>query len=205
MRATRHTFRGFTLIELLMVMMLLLIIASFLAPSLRGFIAGREASNAGTLVLSLANYARAQSASEGRAYRLNFDTAAHAIWLTEDNGGGTFGAIPSGDFGQRFQISPAVNIDVSVTPQGNVNLNIPQNVQQQEVQTTGQSISGQSMGAATTLMQNIHSNGIYVEFQSTGRADPASIKFTDRGGKVVEVACTSATDIFHILPAGAAR
>jgi prepilin-type N-terminal cleavage/methylation domain-containing protein len=203
---SRARSRGFTLIEILMVMFIVLILAMAVAPRLQGFIAGRESSNTATRVLALADYARTQSASEARTYRMNFDTsnAAGAIWLTVDTGGGQFQA-PTSDYGARFNLSSTLRMDVNVTPQANMNLMLLPNVQQQEVQQTGQSINGTQTGGTTTLMQNLHPDGTYIEFDPSGRVDQANIKFTDRAGKSVTVACTSATDVFHILAAGATR
>jgi hypothetical protein len=97
-------------------------------------------------------------------------------------------------------------MNVNITSQFNINLMVPQNVQQEQVQQNGTSINGQQLGGGSILMKNMRdSSSTYVEFQSTGRTDQADIKLTDRLGKMVEVACTSATDVFHILPAGGTR
>jgi len=45
-------------------------------------------------------------------------------------------------------------------------------------------------------------NGQYVEFHPTGRTDPATIKLTDRNGATIEVGCSSATELFRIIPPG---
>ena len=43
-------------------------------------------------------------------------------------------------------------------------------------------------------------DGTYVTFQSTGRTDPAHIWINDKQGKTLEVACSSATELYRILP-----
>jgi type II secretion system protein H len=40
----------------------------------------------------------------------------------------------------------------------------------------------------------------YVEFRPSGRTDPASIVITDQSNAQIEVACSSATEMFRILP-----
>jgi len=39
----------------------------------------------------------------------------------------------------------------------------------------------------------------YIEFQGTGRVDPASLKIVDQGGSVIEIICLSPTEHFHIV------
>ena len=126
-------FRGFTLIELIMVMAILVLVASVIAPNLRGFGIGRKTNDAGRMILAMTKYARTQSESEGRIYRLNLDQSTGAAWLTADNGGGGFTA-PTNDFGDRYSLPEGVRMSVTVNPQANAQLNVPANVQQQTVQ-----------------------------------------------------------------------
>lgn len=42
-------------------------------------------------------------------------------------------------------------------------------------------------------------DGQYIEFHASGRTDPAKIRVTDKLGGTIEVACTSATELFRIL------
>jgi len=108
--APARGWRGFTLVELILVMAIMMLVAGGIAPSLRGFGAGRRGADAATLVLSLANYARTQAASEGRIYRLNFDPPARALWLTAEERG-TFEP-PTGDFGKHFDLPEGVEMAV---------------------------------------------------------------------------------------------
>ena len=59
-----------------------------------------------------------------------------------------------------------------------------------------------SISAASQLKTDIvqRTDGDYVEFQSNGRTEPAKIWLTDRYDRTVEVACDSATEMFHIVP-----
>jgi prepilin-type N-terminal cleavage/methylation domain-containing protein len=107
--------RAFTLIELILVMTILVLVVSMLAPSLRGFGIGRSNDNAARQLVSLAKYARAQAISEGRRYRLSFDTQNNAFWLTAEQGG-TFTS-PSNDFGRRIDAPEGVTIQTDLTQQ----------------------------------------------------------------------------------------
>ena len=46
-----------------------------------------------------------------------------------------------------------------------------------------------------------HTDGVYVDFRPNGRNDAGRIWLTDRLGGVIEVACETATEQFHILSA----
>ena len=56
--------RGFTLVELIVVMVLLLTVASVVAPRMASFFKGRALSGEAQRVLSLLHYARSQAAAE---------------------------------------------------------------------------------------------------------------------------------------------
>jgi prepilin-type N-terminal cleavage/methylation domain-containing protein len=95
--------RGFTLIELILVMTIIVILSAIAAPSMISFAAGRNNANTATLIVSLTGYARAQSVSEGRTYRLNVDPAKDVVWLTAGNAG-VFTAL-SNDYGNQFPLA----------------------------------------------------------------------------------------------------
>ena len=160
MRSSRVHLRGFTLIELIFVMIIMAIGAALVAPSLIAFEAGRANNDSATLILSLAGYARTQSVSEGRTYRLNVDPARKLVWLTAGNAG-VFSGLAN-DYGKDFPIA-----------------------------------SGSQM--TTDIVGR--TDGQYVEFQSTGRTEPAKIWLTDKYDRTIEVACEAATEAFHIVPA----
>jgi prepilin-type N-terminal cleavage/methylation domain-containing protein len=200
MNRQASNFRGFTLIELIMVMAILVLVASVIAPNLRGFGIGRKTNDAGRMILAMTKYARTQSESEGRIYRLNLDESGGAAWLTADNGGGGFTA-PTNDFGDRYSLPEGVRMSVTVNPQANAQLNVAANVQQQTVQGPAPLEGGG--GAPNTLMQNQHDPGTaYVQFQPGGRTDPATIHLTDTLGHTVEVTCQSATEAFAMTSPG---
>ncbi len=108
----RRAKNGFTLLELVLVLAILTVVMALIAPSLQGFAAGRSGKNLATNLIALTNYARTQSVTEGRAYRLNFDPAARTFFLTYESGA-TFQA-PEGDFGQPVQIAQGLSVETTI-------------------------------------------------------------------------------------------
>lgn len=189
--------------ELVLVMVIIAIVAGMLAPAIARFARGRAGDNLAGEIVGLAQYAHAQAIAEARTYRLNFDPNAKQFWLTADNGGGTFTA-PKNSFGQRFTLPQEITrlqVQLDPQPQWNVHLNVPQNVTQQSVAQNTQFLNGQYAGAAGYDMYNIHDTAtpVYVEFQATGRTDPANITLTDNTGHSLEISCTSPTDSFQLV------
>jgi prepilin-type N-terminal cleavage/methylation domain-containing protein len=190
--------RGFTLLELILVMGILTFVAAAVAPRLGAFSVGRKTKDAAAQLLGLARYARAQAIAESRLYRLNFDAAQGTAWLTADNGNGVFGALSS-DFGRQFQAPQGVKMTVDLTPQPNIQLNLPQNVQQETVPQSPP-LDGRQSAQPGMLMQNLRQDGgSYVEFSPTGRCDPGTIRLGDRLGNTVEVSCASPSELFAIV------
>jgi Tfp pilus assembly protein FimT len=184
--------------ELILVMLIIAIISGMLVPSLARFTAGRAVDNLGRQILALAQSARSQSISQARIYRLNFDQSAGQFWLTADAGGGTFNP-PTGGNNTRYSSPTGVRMQVTVTPQPNTQLLQPDNVQQQQVQQSSTTLDGQAAGVAGQIVNNTHAQGqVYVEFQPTGRTDPATIRLDDAEGHSVQIVCASPTDGFQI-------
>jgi type II secretion system protein H len=52
----------------------------------------------------------------------------------------------------------------------------------------------------TTGMSTAGKGDQYIEFRPSGRLDPSSIVITDQAGAQIEVACTSSTELFRIVP-----
>lgn len=128
-------------------------------------------------------------------YRLYFDTKAGEFWLAVQDGG-VFQS-PGNDYGQRFKVADGGQIEVNILAQPNTQLNVPPDEQETTTQLFGQ--ISQSGNQPNTLMQNAHQNGQYVEFQPSGRTDPAQIRLTDRIGGQIGVACTTPTELFHVV------
>jgi prepilin-type N-terminal cleavage/methylation domain-containing protein len=192
---------AFTLVELIFVMVILAIMAAVFAPALTRFAQGRANSNVATLMLGMAQYARAQAAAEGRTYRMNFDPSSGTFWLTAQGDDGAYTS-PTNDFGQRYSISDGGRLDVQINPQANVQMNLPSTVQQNPVQLAP-AVADPNVTNVNMLMQNQRTTADqYVEFQPSGRTDSALIRLTDRLGGVIELSCASATEQFRILKPG---
>ncbi len=63
--SARRRARGFTLVELIVVMVLLLIVASMVAPRMSSFFRGRALNHEARRMLSLINYGRSRAVAEG--------------------------------------------------------------------------------------------------------------------------------------------
>ena len=110
--------RAFTLLELVVVMLVLSVLFAMAAPSMSGFGAGREAQQTASQIVTLARWAREQAISEGRTYRLNFDTTQQNYFVTSAYGA-TFQQQQLGvDFGRPFSIPPGVQL-IFEAPQEN--------------------------------------------------------------------------------------
>ena len=91
-------------------MLILTVMLAMVAPSLGGFGRGRQAEQAAANILSLARWAREQAIAEGRVYRLNFNPAEQAYWVTADAGGGQFEPLAV-DFGRQFLLPDHVTAE----------------------------------------------------------------------------------------------
>ena len=67
--------RAFTLVELIVVMVLLLIVASMVAPRMASFFQGRALSSEAQRLLSLMHYAQSRAVAEGNPVVLWLDPA----------------------------------------------------------------------------------------------------------------------------------
>lgn len=83
---TRRAVRAFTLVELIVVMVLLLIVASMVAPRMSSFFRGRALSQEARRLLSLVNYAQARAVAEGVPVLLWIDPAASTYGLQVQTG-----------------------------------------------------------------------------------------------------------------------
>lgn len=76
--------RGFTLIELILVMTILVIAISFVAPSLSNFFRGRALNAEAVRVLSLTHAGQSRAVSEGMPMLLWVDAPARAYGLLQE-------------------------------------------------------------------------------------------------------------------------
>ena len=105
---------GFTLLELVLVMVLVSTVLAMAAPSLRGFLAGRQGAEAAAQVLSLTHLARSRAVTQGRIYRLNIDTETNTYWLTMQQAG-AFVELGC-EHGRRFRFPDSVSVTLELPP-----------------------------------------------------------------------------------------
>ena len=114
MRARIHS--GFTLLELILVMLILVVTAAMLAPSLHNFTAGRVSHNLATNLITLTHYARTEAIAGGCVYRLNYDQPTDQFWLTS-NDTGSFHEL-SNDFGQHLEVASSIQLSNTIPDHG---------------------------------------------------------------------------------------
>jgi len=108
--AKRQSPAGFTLLELIAVLVLISTILAIAAPSLRGFVHGRQTTDVAVHLLALTHLARSQAAIEGCVHRLNVDDDEGSYWLTIEEGG-AFVEVRS-DNGREYVLPRGVTIEL---------------------------------------------------------------------------------------------
>lgn len=83
-RSNRH--RAFTLVELIVVMVLLLIVASMVAPRMSSFFRGRALSEEARRMLSVINYGQSRAVAEGTPVLLWIDSSKSSYGLEVQGG-----------------------------------------------------------------------------------------------------------------------
>lgn len=83
---SRATRRGFTLIELILVMALLVVAVSLVAPHLSGFFRGRTLNSEARQMIALTHEAQSRAVSGGVPMVLWFDTTQNKYGLEEEPG-----------------------------------------------------------------------------------------------------------------------
>ena len=194
---SRNRQSAFTLLELILVMLIITLIAGILAPSLGRFTAGQAVNNFGRQIVGLSQYARAQAISQARVCYLNFDAAR--IYLTVDSPGQKGNRMVAAGAPLPLAIPSGIRLQVvqnSRAPQPVVLLPWPVNFQPQAYPLPNQLLDGTAVGAGTIWV--FSPSAAYVQFQPTGRSDPATIQLTDNSGHKVQVVCDLPTESFHI-------
>jgi prepilin-type N-terminal cleavage/methylation domain-containing protein len=197
---SRNQQSGFTLMELILVMLIITIIAGILAPSLGRFTAGQALNNFGRQIVGLAQYSRAQAISEARVCYLNFGSGK--VYVTIDSPGDK--GKPLLGMGAPLSVAVPTGIRMQVeqnaqTPQPVMLLPWPANFQAQAHPQPNQLLDGTTVAAGSIWV--FPPSSAFVQFQPTGRTDPATILLTDNSGHRVQVVCDLPTDRFHIQEA----
>ncbi len=134
MRGSRHADRrilrrGFTLVELILVMVLLTIVASLVAPRMSSFFRGRALSGEAQRFLSLTHYAQARAVAEGVPVLLWIDVKRSAYGLDVPGAHATgrdHSVEYEADSTVTFQL-PAVN-DAPISEDDDERLGLPEDV-----------------------------------------------------------------------------
>lgn len=105
--AERPGAQAFTLIELILVMALMLIVISVIAPSLSNFFRGRNLDSESRRFLALTRYARSRAVSEGVPMLLWLDPDQRAYGLTEE-----FSYTQRDEKAVTYQLEPDVELQL---------------------------------------------------------------------------------------------
>jgi len=102
-----------------LVLVVIAVVVSLVAPSLRGFFTSRQAADSAQTALSATKWAHWQAISQGQPCRLNVDAQSGAFWLTVQQAGNY--VAPSDDMGRRFTVPEGATISLrSEAPDPNV-------------------------------------------------------------------------------------
>jgi prepilin-type N-terminal cleavage/methylation domain-containing protein len=112
--ATSAQLRAFTLIELVTVMLLITIVLSLSAPSLKGFFAGRQTADFAQTVVALTQFAHSQALAHGQPCRLNIEAASGQCWVTLQDAG-RFVPV-EGDLGRHFAVPEDSSLRLVLDP-----------------------------------------------------------------------------------------
>ena len=174
--------KGFTLLELLLVMIIIAIVMGITAPSLGLFSGSRHIINASANFVALTDYARSQSISEGRIYKLNIEKDKNVFWLTARSNG-SFEKINK-EIGRNFILPEGVEIE---------SLEIMYNYQETEV--PGLRMPGQWYVEDEPENQGEES----IIFSPDGFIQPATLRMRDKKGNQLEIKCSSPSDRFYVV------
>jgi type II secretion system protein H len=102
---------AFTLIELVLVMVVLTVLLTIAAPSLRGWSRGTKLRDASDQLLAATRFARSQAVTTGDVYRVEFDVNTSSYRVTSRDGD-QFAAVP-GEFGRETRLPSEVRLSVA--------------------------------------------------------------------------------------------
>jgi type II secretion system protein H len=105
---------AFTLIELVLVLAIIAVCASVVAPYLAGFTRGRVLPNTAAQFAATARWCRAQAIGEGVIYRLNFDADNGKWWVTKGEGK-VFKEVPD-EMGKEYTLPEGLVIKTDLQP-----------------------------------------------------------------------------------------
>jgi Tfp pilus assembly protein FimT len=169
---------------LIFVLVLIAVVVGIALPSLSGFARSQTVGDSANRAMALARWARTEAITRGVCFRLNFDPAKHAYWLTMQNGA---------SYENSLQDTGDNTLGLGG---GNTNT------------TTAFAEVGEEMGRIFLTPDGVNfdcnfppqpDGSNYIEFRPSGRCDPGTIGFTDLKGQVIRIGCLTGTEQFHVL------
>lgn len=115
---------GFTLVEMILVIFIMLLMASAVAPSLKNYLFTTRLRTATKQIVSLVNYARSLSISQKVKYRVNFDLDSERCWLSkaeQDLSGKERYVRLSNSWGRTHTLPEGIDIYLIRTPRSRIN------------------------------------------------------------------------------------
>ena len=162
--------RGFTLLELVVVLLMLTIILAMAVPTLRGFVANSKERDAIAQLVALAQFAKARSAADAKAYRLNLQGGTYYLSMQQ---GESF--VPLGsDFGRTFELPAGMRVEAMPN-----------------AQTQARGNAGGDVVAPPSAA--------YVTFYPEGRTDTSLFRLSDAAGGVTLLGCPSPAESFRVV------
>lgn len=161
-----------------MVLVLVSMLLSLAAPSVKGFFVSRQAGDAAQMVLALTRCAHTQAVTRGQPCRLNVDERAGTVWLTMQEGG-NYVDVPNSVAG-KCNLPEGSTISLSVDNGG----------------TAAAPVLG---GLGLSAAKPVAPSASYIQFFPSGRSDVATIELRGRQGERYTIACPSATEGFEII------
>ena len=182
--------------ELVLVLLVMTVILGLCAPSLRGFFASRQTSDAAVTMLCLTQYGRSLAASEGRPCRMMIDPDAGEYWLMIQDEGAY---VELGqEMGRHFRLPEGASVCVQIgsadaAPAGGTSMLRQGSMLRQAGSLLEQSMS-RSLGrqAADSILP-------CVQFYPSGRSDVATIEIQGFQGERYAVSCPSPSEPFRVI------
>jgi Tfp pilus assembly protein FimT len=185
------------LLELILVLILISVAWLVAAPSLRGFVHGRDAANAATHVLAMTQYARAQAIAQGRPFRLYVDSRENACWLTAQRAG-VFTEVAA-EVANRWTVPEGTSVQLVLMSEQTPTGSQGNGLQSTQLSSAMSGMFGHtSLGVRAGAMTDANTNQDYVEFLPDGRTHAATITLSSARDRI-RVMCESATQRFRIV------
>ena len=108
---TRRSRAAFTLVELILVMILMVVVASLVAPSLGSFFRGRSLDSEARRIVSLTHYGQSRAVSDGVPVVLWIDAKQRVYGLVQES---TYAAVDTKSV--QYTLAEDLEIDTGINP-----------------------------------------------------------------------------------------